>query len=616
MTWPCVSSQFLAALFPPHCRRLLHRHACCPIPDVDPSPINPFPPQPLSPLLPLPLPPKPGRTSAAMVLTLRSSTPFLAAGKPHKPSDEFPASSVSLPAPLRASPARILPKLSAAPHCHAAAATERVHAGGSAAAGAGGRVPVYVMLPLDAVGACGEVRRARALNAGMAALRSAGAEGVMVDAWWGTAERAGPGRYDWEGYGELVRMAERNGLKMQVVMSFHRCGGNVGDSCEIPLPPWVLEETNRDPDIVYTDRSSRRNPEYISLGCDMLPVLCGRTPIQAYSDFMQSFRDRFQDYLGNVIVEIQVGMGPCGELRYPSYPESNGTWRFPGIGEFQCYDKYMMSSLRAAAVAVGHEEWGRSGPHDAGHYNQFPEETGFFRQEGTWNTEYGNFFLAWYSGELLLHGDRILAAAQSIFRHTRAKISAKVAGIHWHYKTRSHAAELTAGYFNTRHRDGYVPIARMLANRGAVMNFTCMEMRDEQQPESASCSPELLVRQVKAAAGAVAVELAGENALERYDEAAYAQVVATGRDNAGIGLSAFTYLRMNKRLFEDEKWRHFVAFVKRMEEGGRRALSLERETLKLHYINADVHASDHQGTEPNFDQQPSMIARTTLFSSS
>lgn len=37
--------------------------------------------------------------------------------------------------------------------------------------------------------------------------------------------------------------------------------------------------------------------------------------------------------------EIQVGMGPAGELRYPSYPEMNGTWRFPGIGAFQCYDK-------------------------------------------------------------------------------------------------------------------------------------------------------------------------------------------------------------------------------------------------------------------------------------
>lgn len=44
--------------------------------------------------------------------------------------------------------------------------------------------------------------------------------------------------------------------------------------------------------------------------------------------------------------EIQVGMGPCGELRYPSYPESNGTWRFPGIGEFQCYDKVTVVSLK------------------------------------------------------------------------------------------------------------------------------------------------------------------------------------------------------------------------------------------------------------------------------
>ncbi|KAJ4943965.1 hypothetical protein NE237_022075 [Protea cynaroides] len=32
-------------------------------------------------------------------------------------------------------------------------------------------------------------------------------------------------------------------------------------------------------------------------------------------------------------------MGPVGELRYPSYPESNQTWRFSGIGAFQCFDK-------------------------------------------------------------------------------------------------------------------------------------------------------------------------------------------------------------------------------------------------------------------------------------
>lgn len=43
-----------------------------------------------------------------------------------------------------------------------------------------------------------------------------------------------------------------------------------------------------------------------------------------------------------MIQEIQVGMGPAGELRYPSYPEQNGTWKFPGIGAFQCYDKVII----------------------------------------------------------------------------------------------------------------------------------------------------------------------------------------------------------------------------------------------------------------------------------
>lgn len=59
---------------------------------------------------------------------------------------------------------------------------------------------------------------------------------------------------------------------------------------------------SKNPDLVYTDRSGRRNPEYISLGCDSLPLLRGRTPIQVYSDYMKSFRDRFRDYLGAVIV--------------------------------------------------------------------------------------------------------------------------------------------------------------------------------------------------------------------------------------------------------------------------------------------------------------------------
>ncbi|XAR54865.1 Beta-amylase [Bertholletia excelsa] len=477
---------------------------------------------------------------------------------------------------------------------------ERLHRPSNTRANNNSSVPVFVMLPLDTVSFRGNVNKPRAMNASLMALKSAGVEGVMVDAWWGIVEKDGPLKYNWEGYAELVKMVQSHGLKLQVVMSFHQCGGNVGDSCSIPLPPWVLEEISKNPDIVYTDRSGRRNPEYISLGCDSLPVLRGRTPIQVYSDYMRSFRDRFRDYLGDVVVEIQVGMGPCGELRYPSYPEINGTWRFPGIGEFQCYDKHMRASLQASAQAIGKRDWGRNGPHDSGHYNQFPEETGFFRREGTWNSDYGQFFLEWYSGMLLEHGERILVAAKEIFRGTGAKLSGKVAGIHWHYRSRSHAAELTAGYYNTRYRDGYLPIAQMLGKHGVILNFTCMEMKDKEQPDNANSSPEGLVRQVKMATKTAGTELAGENALERYDESAYAQVMATSMSDSGNGLSAFTYLRMNKQLFEGENWRHLVEFVKNIEAGGRRRIPPESDLSRTNLYIGSIKNSVNKSKEVVF----------------
>lgn len=48
------------------------------------------------------------------------------------------------------------------------------------------------------------------------------------------------------------------GLKVQAVMSFHAAGGNVGDTCKIPLPKWVLDIGERNPDIFYTDKQMHR----------------------------------------------------------------------------------------------------------------------------------------------------------------------------------------------------------------------------------------------------------------------------------------------------------------------------------------------------------------------
>ena len=55
---------------------------------------------------------------------------------------------------------------------------------------------------------------------------------------------------------------------------------------------------------------------------------------------------------------------------------------------------------------------GYEGPHDCGNYNSAAWETGFFVSDGgSWSTEYGHFFLSWYSRQLLQHADRVLGAA-------------------------------------------------------------------------------------------------------------------------------------------------------------------------------------------------------------
>lgn len=75
----------------------------------------------------------------------------------------------------------------------------------------------------------------------------------------------------------------------------------------------------------------------------------------------------------------------------------------------------------------------------------------------------------------------------------------QVSGIHWWYKTASHAAELAAGFYNPANRDGYAAIAQMLAKHDAAFNFTCVELRTLAQAKSypeAMADPEGLVWQV------------------------------------------------------------------------------------------------------------------------
>ena len=76
------------------------------------------------------------------------------------------------------------------------------------------------------------------------------------------------------------------------------------------------------------------------------------------------------------------------------------------------------------------------------------------------------------------------------------EVSLKIAGVHWWYNSRSHAAEMTAGYYNTESHDGYAGILELCAQHGMVVTLTCVEMCDAQHPPEALCGPEGLLRQV------------------------------------------------------------------------------------------------------------------------
>ncbi|GAB4861741.1 Leucine-rich repeat receptor-like serine/threonine-protein kinase bam2 [Ancistrocladus abbreviatus] len=437
-------------------------------------------------------------------------------------------------------------------------------------------------------------------------LKSVHVDGVMVDCWWGIVEANVPQQYNWSGYKQLFRIVRDLDLKMQVVMSFHECGGNVGDTVHIPLPLWVMEIGKSNPDIYFTDREGRCNTECLSWGTDKERVLRGRTAVEVYFDYMRSFRVEFDEFFeSGTISEIEVGLGPCGELRYPSYPTKHG-WTYPGIGEFQCYDKYLLKSLWKAAETRGHLSWAR-GPDNAGSYNSCPHETGFFRDGGDYDSYYGRFFLNWYSRVLIDHGDRVLALANLAFEGTC--IAAKLSGIHWWYKTANHAAELTAGFYNPSNRDGYAAIAAMLQKHGVALNFTCVELRTLDQHEDfpeALADPEGLVWQVLNAAWDVGIPVASENALSCHDRESYNKILENAKpknDPDGKHLSAFTYLRLSPALMEKPNFLEFERFVQRMHGDDDDAARTATDVLRSMYRRSSSGSSiaDRQKSSPELD---------------
>eukprot|EP00415_Alexandrium_ostenfeldii_P001700 UN1700 len=386
----------------------------------------------------------------------------------------------------------------------------------------------------------------------------------MLDVWWGISEPE-PMKYNFAPYKEIVEMCESIGLKVQFVTSFHQCC-SAGDACYIPLPEWVRSQEG----IWFKNALGDETKAYISLFADDVEIEVSgvppRTPVQMYADWMRAFKKEFGCRLGKTIVEMMVGMGTDGELKYPSY--ENGPWTFPDIGMLQAFDKYALESLSKAACRANQPSWASPpGVAETGDSNSFPNETTFWSIEGGgYRSAQGKFFLDWYSSALMEHASKILPIAREVFGG-KVQISGKIAGVHWWYKYPSHAAEVAAGYYNTNGVDGYGKIADTFAKSGqAVVDFTCLEMTDASQPPYADCGPQELVAQVQSAALHAGLPFTGENALSFYDAAGYNQML-TYKPPTGV-VSSVTYLRISDELLEPGPLALFGYFCKRMADPG------------------------------------------------
>ena len=426
------------------------------------------------------------------------------------------------------------------------------------------RCDVYVMAPLDVINEEGKPSYINKFNKWCEELKEGGVDGIMIDVWWGLVEKT-PKKYRWEGYEEVFKVMHNIGLKIAPVLSFHQCSGNVGDTVHIPIPKFVFENKQKP---YFVDRFGQIDDEYISFSYDSVKI-GERTPLEMYQDFMFNFKKHFRKYIDNkTISKIEIGLGPCGELRYPSYLLSR--WEYPRIGSFQCYDEMFKQMFMKDAKEAGHKDWD-SPPNDTGYsYNENPGEPTFWKSG--YKSEYGKFFLNWYSQKLIEHGRNVLKIARKIFPKTH--LAGKVAGIHWQYLHESRCAEATAGYYTTNGYSCYSEIAKMFKEINVDFCFTCLEMNG--QDKHSNSAPEKLVQEVFEIANKHGVKFEGENAIECYHWHAYNQILKW----ASKGLKEFTFLRMTDKLMNDEKTlTDFKKFTKQMHHS---SSSNEKENDKEH----------------------------------
>ena len=262
-----------------------------------------------------------------------------------------------------------------------------------------------------------------------------------------------------------------------------------------------------------------------------------------YRDFTRAFTRHFSRDYRRDIVEINVSLGPAGELRYPSYNSHDTGTGYPTRGGLQSYSRLAVRSLQKWAVGRYGSLRGVNrawGTHlTSNRQIRPPADVDAFFETGAYrNTRYGRDFVDWYNGSLVAHGKRMLTTVIRALhgRFRRADIGYKVPGIHWQMGEDSpypRATEVITGLIQTsvnesawRTGHGYariVELADRFHRRHVVMHFTALEMDDNNPGDPFDATDPTSLRPYSLAktlvgwigdyAHRVGTDLKGENAL-------------------------------------------------------------------------------------------------------
>ena len=379
----------------------------------------------------------------------------------------------------------------------------------------------------------------------LAVMKAMGVDGVSTDIWWGLVEKE-DNKFDFSYYERIVDAITTAGLEWVPILSFHQCGGNVGDSCDVPIPQWIFTKgavAGKDllaNDLKYKSEQGNFSSETVSAWGSYLVL-------EDYREFMAAFQERFANRRSQ-IQEINISLGPAGELRYPSYNSHDEGTNYPTRGGLQAYSKMAVADFQKFVVErygnlkAIRQAWGRTRyvPKRVSDIKPPVDADRFFEQRDHQGTTYGRDFFDWYRDSLIRHGDRIMTAAIETFTADNSAfrgiaLGAKIPGIHWRIGSSEtgelvlsdRLAELNAGLIGVSRADwerdqdgrGYRPLIALFRSLGAKayptpvnLHFTCLEMDDNQDPDAQSMAKSL-VRWVGQEAKRQSVPIKGENAL-------------------------------------------------------------------------------------------------------